>query len=131
MVQKQALTGGFREGPRGGSLFYWAGAFAAALGWNWAVDPNCRGPPPKTPGEGKTKAFFRLCRTFETMWVNPPLLERSLSSASSISISAHATNSYHIRRSVSPSRSLPDFVSVHVGRGGWQPAASSQSHFPL
>ncbi|KAI4809240.1 hypothetical protein KUCAC02_018146 [Chaenocephalus aceratus] len=26
MVQKQALTGGLREGPWGGSLFYWAGA---------------------------------------------------------------------------------------------------------
>lgn len=26
MVQKQALTGGLREGPWGCSLFYWAGA---------------------------------------------------------------------------------------------------------
>lgn len=43
MVQKQALTGGLREGPWGSSLLYWAGALHhSRVKWGCAL---LRNPP--------------------------------------------------------------------------------------
>lgn len=65
MVQKQALTGGLREGPWGCSLFYWAGALHRSRvkrGYALLRYPPTTKPPglPKTTVEEKTKASISL-----------------------------------------------------------------------
>ncbi len=104
MVQKQALTGGLREGPWGCSLFYWAGALHRSrvkLGYALLRYPPTTKPPglPKTTVEEKTKAFISLHRK-ASYWCRgegvaelgdptvPPPIRGISSSSSAISISA-------------------------------------------
>jgi len=77
MVQKQALTGGLREGPWGLSLFYWAGALQPLQGEAGLCTAEVASnhhtttrPPEDDRGGAKTKA------------VTPPLQEREKRSIS-------------------------------------------------
>ncbi|CAJ1072341.1 hypothetical protein KUCAC02_018146, partial [Xyrichtys novacula] len=82
MVQKQALTGGLREGPWGCSLFYWAGALHRSrvkLGYALLRYPPTTKPPglpPKDDSGGKDKGInFTLQKThligaMVKVWVN-------------------------------------------------------------
>lgn len=148
MVQKQALTGGLREGPWGCSLFYWAGALhRSRVKRGYAL---LRYPPttkplglPEMTVEGKTKAFISLCRkksvigAEEKVWVNSVtrlfLLQWGAYHPPHLQFQFLCAGEQIYNCTILNKCSLPCLLlqmSIYVLRRQ-QPRASRQSHFPV